>query len=69
MCHFLYLFERPLQQSCTTLQTVIIRVILRIFTAHVQNAHIPTSVTIVFLDADFMQDAGISAIRVHLTQL
>ena len=23
-CHFLYLLERPLQQSCTTVQTVIV---------------------------------------------
>ena len=39
-------------------------------TAHARNSHIFTSglksdVTIVFLDPDFIQDAEISAIRVH----
>jgi len=39
-----------------------------------KNGYISTSglkydVTIVFLDPDFLKDAGISAMRVHLTQL
>jgi len=41
---------------------------------HARNGHISTSdlqsdVTIVFLDPDFLQDAEISAIRVHLRQI
>ena len=42
--------------------------------AHAQNGHIYTSglkydVTIVFLDPDFLKDAKISAIRLHLRQI
>jgi len=42
--------------------------------AHAQNGHISTSalksdVTIVFLDPDFLRDAKISAICVHLRQI
>jgi len=41
--------------------------------AHARNSHISTSglksdFTIVFLNLNFLQDAGISATRVHLTQ-
>jgi len=50
------------------------RVILHIFTAHARKGYISTSglksdVTTVFLDPDFPQDEGISAISVHSTQL
>jgi len=42
--------------------------------AHARNGHISTpglksDVTIVFLDLDFLEDAKISAIRVHLRQI
>ena len=42
--------------------------------AHARNGRISTSglisdVTIVFLDTDFLQDAKISAIRLHLRQI
>jgi len=45
---------------------------LYIFIAHARNGHISTSglksdVKIVFLDPDFLKDAKISAIRVHLS--
>ena len=41
---------------------------------HARNGHISTSalkydVTIVFFDPDFLQDAKISAIRLHLRQI
>jgi len=47
---------------------------LRIFIAHARNGRISTSglksdVTIVFLDPNFLTDAKILAIRVHLRQI
>ena len=47
---------------------------MRFFIAHAPNGTISTSglksdVTIVFLDADFLSDVEISAIRVHLRQI
>jgi len=44
------------------------------FIMHARYGHISTSrlksdVTIVFLDSDFLYDAEISAIRVHLRQI
>jgi len=39
-------------------------------TAHTGNGHISTSyVTVVFVDSDFLEDAQIPAIRVHLRQI
>jgi len=43
-------------------------------TAHALNSHISTAglksdITIKFLDSNFLQGVGISAIRVHWTQL
>jgi len=42
--------------------------------AHARNGHISTSglkfdVIIVFLDSDFLKDAKVSAIRIHLWQI
>ena len=44
---------------------------IALFIAHARNGHISTSglksdVTIVFIDPDFLKDAKISAIRLHL---
>jgi len=33
-CHFLYLSERPLKQSCTTVQTVITSLLICIYMMH-----------------------------------
>jgi len=36
---------------------------------YISTSGLKSDATIVFLDPDFLYDAGITAIRVHLTQL
>ena len=49
-------------------------IIMAGYIMHARNGHISTSalksdVTVVFLDPDFLNDAEISALRVHLRQM